>query len=116
MVILWVVLAIVVVAVAARAMRAADAARKARAAKPGEGLHRPVAPVEDDDLVILGEYDHEEAAVLYGLLDSNGIPALLRGAQGTIAPAYRGVPRRERVLVAADRADEARALLAAPPS
>src|SRR3954471_11714038 len=115
MAILWVVLAVVVVAVAARAMRAADAARKARAARPGEGLDRPVTPVEDDDLVDLGEDDHEEAAVMYGLLDSNGIPALLRGARGTMGPAYRGVPRRQRLFVAVDRADEARALLAAPP-
>jgi hypothetical protein len=111
----WLVLAVVVVAVLSRAMRSADAARRARAARPGEDVPRPAVPLTNDDLVDLGEYDHEEAEVIYGLLDSNGIPALLKVPRGGMGTAYRGVPRRQRLLVAADRADEARALLAGPP-
>ena len=70
----------------------------------------------DDDLTDLGGFDTEEAVVVKGLLESNGIRVLLRTARGSEPlTAYRMAPRRLHVCVAADRAEEARALLAAPP-
>jgi hypothetical protein len=66
-----------------------------------------------DDLVDLGEYDYEEALIVAGLLESNGIPPLVRTSDASAGlAAYQMVPRRQRIYVMADKADEARELLA----
>ncbi len=110
MVVVYVVVAVVIVALLARLMQLGGVPR-VRRARPGEDITRPEAPIHSD-VVDLGEYDREEAAVILALLDSNGIPATLQAARGDeLYDSYRIPPRRQRLLVAADRADEARALL-----
>jgi hypothetical protein len=55
----------------------------------------------------------EEAALIAGLLESAGIPVQVEGPQATPWPENTGAFGVSRVMTPPDRAEEARALLAA---
>lgn len=107
-----VLLLVVAVIVLAAYLRSTETVRPRRAPKPGEGLPGPAGlggPVEE--AVVLRTLKAEEAHVVRGLLESSGIPVALRGVDGDLTARTRTPPRAFRVLVPADRVEEAEALL-----
>lgn len=56
--------------------------------------------------------DDEEAEIIAGLLESEGIPCEIEGPATTPFPETLGALGASRVMVPPDRADEARALIA----
>jgi Putative prokaryotic signal transducing protein len=69
---------------------------------------------DDEDWVeVASTGDDEEAVLIAGLLDSEGIPVEIEGPSSTPFPEGIGALGLSRVMVPPDRADEAKAILAA---
>jgi putative signal transducing protein len=67
---------------------------------------------EDEWVEVAGVGRDEEAELIAGLLESEGIPVEVEGPTSTPFPEDLGAFGMSRVMVPPDRADEARALLA----
>jgi hypothetical protein len=112
MTVLVVLLVVAAVAGAAYALRSSETPRRPRPLRPGEGIERPELPGAAD-MVRLASMDREEAVVVQGLLETSGIPVTLRPSDPNdpLMQRMRTPPRRLDVYVAADRAEDAAALL-----
>jgi hypothetical protein len=69
---------------------------------------------EDDEewVEVASTGDDEEAVLIAGLLDSEGIPVEIEGPSTTPFPEGIGAMGLSRVMVPPDRADDAKAILA----
>jgi hypothetical protein len=66
----------------------------------------------EDWVEVAGVGDDEEAAIIAGLLESEGIPCEIEGPSTSPWPENLGAFGVSRVMVPPDRADEAKALIA----
>lgn len=66
----------------------------------------------EDWVEVAGVGDDDEAAIIAGLLESEGIPCEIEGPSTSPWPENLGAFGVSRVMVPPDRADEARALIA----
>ena len=67
---------------------------------------------EDEWVEVAAVGDDEEAEIIAGLLESEDIPCEIEGASATPWPENTGAMGLSRVVVPADRAAEAKALIA----
>jgi hypothetical protein len=117
MTLVWVALAVAVVLVLGAVLRRSSGPRTPHEPRPGEDLPPHAHTLVTDDMVVLRVCDREEAIVAHGLIETSGIPVAMRGTNVNEAmSAYGRRPAtRYRILVPADRAEEAEALLASGP-
>ena len=69
-------------------------------------------PKSEDWVEVASVGDDEEAQIVAGLLESEGIPVEIEGVTNSAFPENLGALGDTRVMVPPDRADEARALIA----